>query len=175
MPSDIISERVARLIDPDRIDTIDVLGPTIQFLTSPREASEPCIMRGTIPAGVSVPLHSHADPETFLMVSGSVEGLIHRETDFEWVRIQPGDVFHVPAHAKHAWRNQGHDPATMIIVSTSRMGQFFQELGKPAAPGVPAAPAEPEEIQRFLQTSERYGYWNATPEENAKVGLAVPA
>ncbi|MGH9308435.1 MAG: cupin domain-containing protein, partial [Vicinamibacterales bacterium] len=168
------AERVARRIDPQRVETIEVLGPTIQFLTSP-EASEPCIMRGTIPAGVSVPLHSHADPETFLMMSGTVEGLIHREEDFEWVRIKPGDIFHVPGHAKHAWRNHSHDPATMIIVSTSRMGQFFQELGKPATPGMPAAPPAPEEIQRFLRTAERYGHWTATPEENAKVGLEVPA
>jgi quercetin dioxygenase-like cupin family protein len=175
MPSDVTAGHVGRLIDPDRLDTIDVLGPTIQFLTSTREPSEPCVMRGTIPPGVSIPLHSHADPETFLMVSGSVEGLIYRENDFQWVRIHPGDIFHVPGHAKHAWRNQSLERATMIIVSTSTMGQFFRELGKPATPDKPAAPPAPEEIERFLQTSKRYGYWNATPEENAQVGISVPA
>jgi hypothetical protein len=35
-----------------------------------------------------------------------------------------------------------------------------------------------EELRRFHETAERYGYWNATPEENAAVGivlLEVPA
>ena len=82
-------EQAAHLIDPAQLETINVLGPTIQFLTQPEELNAPCIMRGTIPAGVSIPLHSHADPETFLMISGSVEGLICRNDAFEWVRIGP--------------------------------------------------------------------------------------
>jgi len=27
------------------------------------------------------------------------------------------------------------------------------------------------EIQRFLNVAARYGYWNAKPEENARVGI----
>ena len=30
-----------------------------------------------------------------------------------------------------------------------------------------AASPSPDEIQRFVKTAERYGYWLATPEENA--------
>ncbi|MER8671192.1 hypothetical protein NKH45_29175 [Mesorhizobium sp. M1156] len=56
------------------VETFDVLGPVVQFLTPPRDG-EPCIMRGTVPPGVVVPLHSHADPETFIQIPGEVEGL----------------------------------------------------------------------------------------------------
>ena len=170
MPSS-TSEQFAHLVQPEHLDTIDLLGPTIQFLSSPAETNAPCIMRGTIPPAISIPLHSHADPETFLMLSGIVDGLVVRHEDFEWTRITPGDVFHVPPHAKHAWRNPGRSAAAMIIVTTAKLGRFFQELGKPLKPGVPAAPPSPEEIQRFLRTSEKYGYWNATQEENARVGI----
>jgi quercetin dioxygenase-like cupin family protein len=173
MPSS-ISEQLAHLVRPDQAHTIDVLGPTIQYVTSPAETGAPCVMRGTIPPGVSIPLHSHADPETFVMLSGSVEGLVFRDKDFEWIRLFPGDVFHVPPNAKHAWRNTGQNPAAMIIVSTSRLGRFFQELGKPVQPAASARSPSRDEIARFLQTAERYGYWNATPEENARVGIAVP-
>jgi hypothetical protein len=76
-------EQAAHLVNPAELETINVLGPTIQYLTEPGELSAPCIMRGTIPAGVSVPLHSHADPETFLMLSGSVDGLINTNGEFE--------------------------------------------------------------------------------------------
>ena len=43
-----------------------------------------------------------------------------------------------------------------------------------AAGTTTAAPPSPEAIERFLQTSARYGYWNATPDENAAVGLTLP-
>ncbi|RWN65916.1 MAG: hypothetical protein EOR99_19420 [Mesorhizobium sp.] len=56
-----ISERAAHLVDPRNVETLDMLGPVVQFLTAPRDG-EPCVMRGTIPPGVTVPLHSHADP-----------------------------------------------------------------------------------------------------------------
>jgi len=42
---------------------IDLEGPTVEFLTSPQEASiDFCVLKGVIPPGVSVPLHSHPDP-----------------------------------------------------------------------------------------------------------------
>jgi quercetin dioxygenase-like cupin family protein len=174
MANSISVDRAAHRVDPQRIETIEVLGPTLQFLTPPEDRDAPCIMRGTIPPGVSVPLHSHADAETFLMISGKVDGLVYSGESFQWVPIKAGDVFHVPGDARHGWRNQGRGPAVMIIVTTSRLGRFLKEVGKPAIPGKPSPPPSPEEIQRFLKTSEKYGHWNATPEENAKVGISVP-
>ena len=61
-----------------------------------------------------------------------------------------------------------------VAERTTRQSEFFQEVGTRAVPGVYAASASREAIQRFLKVSERYGYWNATPEENARVGLSVP-
>jgi hypothetical protein len=63
VPGSTSYEQAAHLVDPAELETINVLGPTIQHLTEPGELSAPCIMRGTIPAGMSVPLHSHADPK----------------------------------------------------------------------------------------------------------------
>jgi quercetin dioxygenase-like cupin family protein len=156
----------AYLVDLKRAEALDLMGPTVRFLTPPDGADgAPCVMRGTIPPGVVVPLHSHADPETFLMESGAVEGLRMSADTFDWIPVRPGDVFHVPGDEKHAWRNpSSDDPAVMIIVSTARIGRFFREVAGPPSQAV---------IQRFLETSERYGYWNATPEENAAVGLEL--
>jgi quercetin dioxygenase-like cupin family protein len=173
MPSRIFNElTAAHFVDPQQAETISVLGPTIQFLVPPDDDSAPCIMRGTIPSGGSVPMHSH--PESFVMLSGSVEGLVYEDDDFTWLRINPGDVFHVPGEAKHGWRNRGAHPAVMLLVSTARLGKFFREIGKRTPPGAPAVAPSPEEIAHFLRVSERYGYWNATPEENARVGNSVP-
>jgi hypothetical protein len=86
--------RVARRVAASAFETINVMGPSIQFLSPLEEADDaPCLMRGTIPPGVAVPLHSHADSETFLQVSGEVEALVEAEDGFDWVRVRAGDVF----------------------------------------------------------------------------------
>ena len=120
---------------------LDVQGVAIEFLTPPGE--EPCVMRGSMPPGAVVPLHTHADPETFVILSGEAEGF----RDPDWVRVRAGDVFNVPGDRKHGWRNVGSVPAEMIVVTTAKIACFFREV----------AEATPEE---FLAISERYGYWN---------------
>jgi hypothetical protein len=44
------------------------------------------------------------------------------------------------------------------------------------APGTPGGidSRPPDAIRHFLETAERYGYWNASPEENAQAGLRLP-
>jgi quercetin dioxygenase-like cupin family protein len=167
------AERIAHFVDPRTVETLNVLGPTVQFLTRPEDGENaPLIMRGTIPPDGVVPLHSHADPETFLSVSGEVEGLVESADGFSWVRIGPGDVFHVPGGAKHAWRNRSQEPAVQLIVTTARIGRFFREVGTRVEPGSTSdGPPSADAIEHFPETAERYGYWNATPEQNAEVGL----
>jgi quercetin dioxygenase-like cupin family protein len=132
------------------------------------------VMRGTIPPGVVIPLHSHADPETFFVLSGEVLGLADAEA-VTWLRIGPGDIFHVPGGVKHGFRNRGSEPAVMLLISSANMYRFFREIGTPVRPGARlAGPPSAATMQRFLEVSERYGYWNASPEENARVGIAMP-
>ena len=41
---------------------MELFGPTVEFLTSPQDAQNGfCVLLGTIPPGVFVPPHSHAD------------------------------------------------------------------------------------------------------------------
>ncbi len=45
---------------------LNVLGPTIEFLTDPNEAGDGLrIPKGTLAPGVIIPLHAHADLEEF--------------------------------------------------------------------------------------------------------------
>jgi uncharacterized RmlC-like cupin family protein len=119
-----------------------------------------------------VPLHSHADPETFLAVSGEVEGLAMAEEGFRWIPIRAGDVFHVPGGARHAFRNRSREPVVTVLVSTVRLARFFHEAAAPDDPGV--APGD-EAVRHFAETAARYGHWLATPKENAAVGLRAGA
>jgi hypothetical protein len=83
--------------------------------------------------------------------------------------MNPGDFRHVPQGVGHAWKNQTSEPAIAIIVTTSRLGRFFQEVGRPvAADAFPPPPPSPADIQRFVEVAARYHHWLASPEENAQ-------
>jgi quercetin dioxygenase-like cupin family protein len=150
----------------------EFFGPTVEFLTSPDdEHNDFCVLRGTIPPGVSVPLHSHRDTEDFLVISGSVEGLRHDSEGYKWIAAKAGDYIHVPSGAQHAWRNTADEPVVTLIITTKTLGRFFREAGRPAT-GAPQA-VTPEALARFAAISAKYNYWNATPEENAAVGIPL--
>lgn len=161
--------------DPNEVPSFDVMGPQIEFLVLSDDSNVPCVMRGTIPPGGIIPLHSHADPETFLALSGEIEGLVQCDGGFEWVLVRAGDVFHVPSGVKHAFRNRTGEPYVSLIVSTPKMGRFLREIGVPLPAGPDRDPPSEDRIRHFLNTSAKYGYWNAGPDENAEIGLSLLA
>ena len=149
---------------------LDILGPTVEFLTSPAAAhGDFCVMRGTIPPGVAVPLHSHDATEVFFVLSGTKQVLTLGSGPAEWVDVRAGDYVHVPRGTRHAHRNVSDEPLIELVITTARLGNWFEEVGTPAtsAPRPPAA----DDLERFLAASNRYGYWLGSPEDNAAVGL----
>lgn len=98
-----------------------------------------------------------------MQVSGEVKGFSEGPEGPQWIRIRPGDVFHVAGGARHAFRNLFDKPSVAVIVTTSNLGRFFQEIGERKLPeaDLPGSPSQ-ETLRRFLEVSEKYGYWNAT-------------
>jgi quercetin dioxygenase-like cupin family protein len=142
------------------------LSPTNQFLTDISDnEGDYCVMLCTLPAGTVVPMHSHADRETFYVLSGTPTAL----RDNLWVELAPGDVLDVRDGLKHAWKNTSQAPVSMLCVTTMKMARFMQDI---SASGGDALSPE-EHAQRFLNLVLTYGYWLASPEENAAVGLGV--
>ncbi len=77
--------------NPTTSEVTEFFGPTVKFLTSPEdEHSDFCVLKGTIPPGMSVPLHAHADTEDFVVISGSVEALQHDAHGYTWVIAHAG-------------------------------------------------------------------------------------
>jgi len=171
------SERLSRIFDRvgERshgvvLQVVD--GATVEFLTPPNKDDQFCVIKGTIPPGGVVPLHSHDDTEDFLVMSGSKEALIQGPGGLEWRRVNAGDYVHIASGTPHAWRNDTSEPVTDLIVTTKRMGEFFLETTRPTrAPGAPS----PEYLARMAAVAATYGYWLASPEENAAVGIELPA
>ncbi len=155
-------------------EAIEVFGPNIQFLVAPQPSDEaPCIIKGTIPPGVFVPMHSHPGIEAFFMLSGDVEVLSDKDGKTHWIGAGPGDFIEVPSDAKHGFRNRSQHPVIQLITTTSKLGRFFQEVGRPITQDRLVSPPSPDEIQRFLKAARRYGYRLATPEENAAIGISL--
>jgi quercetin dioxygenase-like cupin family protein len=167
--------RSTHIVKRGTFHALDVFGPSLEFLTSPEEEVDAgyCMMIGTIPPGVSVPLHSHPDTESFFLVSGAVQALSQQDKEFEWLDVRPGEFVHVPSNAKHAWRNTSREPAVQLITATPKLGRFFQEIGRPVPTGAFLPPPTPEDIEHFMRVATKYGYWLGNPADNAAIGIAV--
>ena len=76
---------------------VELFGPTLEFLTLPEdEQNDFCVLKGVIPPGVFVPLHSHPDTEDFIVLSGEIEVLKQTTRSYEWIVAKAGDYIHVP-------------------------------------------------------------------------------
>jgi quercetin dioxygenase-like cupin family protein len=168
------AEPSTHLVIESDCGTLDVLGPSVQFLVAPQGSDEaPCVIKGTIPPGSSVPIHSHQAIEVFYVLSGNVEVLSEKDGKTNWILAGPGDFIEVPSGAKHGFRNRSQHPVVQLITTTSKLGRFFQEIGRSIPQGTNRNPPSPDQLQHFVRTSERYGYWLATAEENAVAGISL--
>lgn len=159
-------------IDAKVGERIDLFGPSLEFLTPTSDAKGAfCVLRGMIPPGVSVPLHSHADIEDFYVISGEALALRQAAQGYATAAHKTGDYVRVPSGVRHGWRNVSSEPFVSLIITTPTLGKFFLEAGRPV--GQASQPPTLEDFARLANISAKYGYWNATPEENAAVGIRV--
>lgn len=150
-------------------EIFDVLGARIQFLTALSNVDDDfCVARGVLPPGMVVPVHSHAERETFYVLDGEIQAM----RDDRWITLSRNDIFDVPGGLRHAWRNVSDIPASTLFVVPMRLARFFRDAGRPLATVKPGPPT-PEEIQRFLELTHAYGYWVGGPADNAAIGLSL--
>jgi quercetin dioxygenase-like cupin family protein len=145
----------------------------MEFLTSTDGRDDFCVIKGVLPPGVAVPLHSHSDTEAFLVLSGTTQVLTQDENGLVWHEVEAGDYVHVEGDTPHAWHNKSDEPLMALIITTRRLGTFFQEHGKPIN-GTPEPPT-PDDLAPLAALSAKYGYWAGSLEENAAVGIELPA
>ena len=154
--------------------TFIVLGGLLQFLSTPEQINDQIsVMRGTVLSGVQIPLHSHADPEIFYVLNGSLEVFQAEGQSAGWQIVTAGEVVSIPGNVRHALRNTSSSPMTSITVSKQELYNFFRELARPFDPNRPPAPPTPEEMQQLFSVAEKYEYWLASPDENAAIGISL--
>ncbi len=57
----------------------------------------------------------------------------------------------------------------MLCVTTTKMAKFLQDVSTPSGDTL----SPDEQAQRFFDLVLSHGYWLASPEENAAVGLGI--
>ncbi|MGO7733125.1 cupin domain-containing protein [Rhizobium leguminosarum] len=147
---------------------IDIFGPHITFLTGVSTTQDDyALVLGVVGPGVTIPLHSHEDRETMFVLSGNAQAYVGGE----WMNVSAGDVVDVRSNTPHALHNNTHTELRVLKIVTSKMEQFFREIGKPVSqtPEMPTA----EEIARLMDASARFGFWTGSPADNAKIGLVL--
>src|SRR6266550_5889487 len=83
--------------------TFIVLGVLLQFLSTPEQIKDQIsVMRGTVPSGVVIPLHSHADPEIFYVLNGSLEVFQAEGPSAGWQTVNVAEVVSIPGNVRHA-------------------------------------------------------------------------
>src|SRR3954451_7976899 len=86
-----VSMHTAHVVGEGRHGYLDVIGPVVEFLVPPDEPGlDYCVMKGEIPPGVCVPLHTHADPETFTVLSGAIQVLTEQAAGLTWLDVPQG-------------------------------------------------------------------------------------
>lgn len=151
-----------------------VVGTLLQFVSSPEQNNaDLSVMRGGVPAGAVVPLHSHSDPEIFYVTEGSMEVFQDDGRSSGWQTATVGDVVTIAGGVKHALRNPGSSVVMTVLVSLGQLYRFFRELAEPLDAGAAPPAPSPEVMQKLFGVAARYQYWIGSPEENAAIGIQL--
>jgi quercetin dioxygenase-like cupin family protein len=95
---------VPRVVRNNGSRMLDVFGARVEFLVGPQQDEEaPCILKGTVPSGVSIPIHSHDVIEIMFILSGGIEMIVEDGGKKRWVEANAGDLIEIPSNAKHAF------------------------------------------------------------------------
>lgn len=143
------------------------IGLQFQFLATSHETkSDLCLMRNVMAPGLFVPLHSHADPEIFHVVEGSMDVY---QGGAGWLTVHAGEVLALEGNIKHALRNA--EKCICVTATGKELIDFFQDA---AVPLDQAEAALPSQFQRLTQEAAAGRMWLATPTENAAIGIMLP-
>ena len=71
----------------------------------------------------------HAAGEDFFILSGTQQVLVQEAGGLVWRDAHAGDYVRVPGNVWHAHRNVSDELAIDLIVTTARLGRFFEEIG----------------------------------------------
>ncbi len=164
------------IIEPQKMPSFDVISGIVRYLATPEElrGSAQCIMEGTLPGGIVVPLHTHPDPESFYLLEGEMELYLEDGSTSGWRTVRTGELAVIPGSAKHAWRNNSQVPCRALMVTGPFVYGFFRDIGRPVDGTHPAQAPDATVMAKVVEAAQRNQLWLATPQENEAIGIHLP-
>lgn len=142
---------------PGEGQTIGVVGDVYRFLVTGEESKGAyAIWHATIYPGGGPPPHRHSREEEFFYI---LRGGVTIYDDGKAVTAKPGAAVNLPIGTRHWFKNEGDEPAEMLImVAAAGLETMFEKTGQPWAidRGVPGPPA-PTEIATLKEIAPSYG------------------
>jgi quercetin dioxygenase-like cupin family protein len=152
------------IFEGQRAKMLDIMGPLVDLST--RNGDDFVVIRSIAPSGTVVPLHSHSERETMVIVEGKFTAWL----EGSWQTYGPGEIIEIASNEPHALRNDGPDEVSLVLVTTSRMANF---LGTVSA-SQDNADVSPDRLAHFVRTAVAYGFWNGSIEDQAAIGIELP-
>jgi len=141
------------LTKADQVETLWVLADRVRFAGS-LPGTDVVVAEVTVPPRAGTPMHSHASPEMFRVLSGVLEFRTLENGQEKPLRAGPGDVLRVAPHAPHGYANAGEAPAEVLVVLDRTMEAFFRDIGS-AEPM--QGPPSPEDFARIGAACAKHG------------------
>ncbi len=126
--------RNAKVVRPN-IDSalphIGLVGNTYTLLlTGADTGGRYCLVDMHVPPGGGPPPHRHDFEETFSVIEGEIEATFRGDK----LVVHAGETLHIPANARHSFRNASGKPARLLCTcAPSGQEEFFREVGVPVA------------------------------------------
>jgi quercetin dioxygenase-like cupin family protein len=148
---------VSRRDGPADGDVLDVLGVRLRTLVNAHETGGAyASFEATIPPGVTVPLHTHAESEMFYVLAGELEFAgMGADGRIAVAPVRPGEARFIASRAPHSFRNATAADCRVLILGAGPLDAFFHACHAPAAPT--AGPPSPEEVARVVAVMQRHG------------------
>jgi quercetin dioxygenase-like cupin family protein len=130
------------------------------------------LSRGTLNAGLFVPLHRHDDIECIHVAAGSID--VYLGDRRQWFTVDAGSSIVVAGGVAHAIRNVTDQPVDAFAMMTVRLSRFLRDLG--AIARAAGNRSREERMQSLRELGDEYGYWMAPAEESDAIrGLPASA
>jgi quercetin dioxygenase-like cupin family protein len=146
-------------VDAETGETLSVVGDTYRLVITGEQTGDAYAAIDMLipPKGGPGP-HAHAAfQESFYVMDGEIvvktESRTYTARKGSFVNIPQGGIV-------HSFKNESENIAHLLcVVVPAGLEKFFQEIGKPVAPGafLPPPTINPEEMQRLQAIAEKHG------------------
>ena len=162
LESDIM--RQPKLQKPTTGATVAIVGDVYRFVATGADTDGKYAQwEAIVPPGGGPPPHTHSrEEEGFYIIEGEVTFQIGEQR----LVATAGTFANMPVGLPHAFKNEGDQPARMLItVAPAGLETMFLECGVSVPEGTTTtSPPTKEELERFLTTAPNFGIKILSPE-----------